>query len=86
MADFTIFDYLKYNNVDYYELGNQDDKERLERFVRKLEEAGLDKIILTFPPAYKFNPRYFEHNGRDFISGFPQDLTNKLILIWVNLD
>lgn len=82
----TLFDYLSFNNVSYFELENLDEKERLELYVDKLKEAGLEDIITSYSPAYRFNPRDFEHNGKDFISGFPQDLTNKMILIWLHLD
>lgn len=82
----TLFDYLQYNNSSYNDLNiSKEDKEIIERFAEKLKEAGLEETITSFSPAYKFNPRNFEHNGKDFISGFPQDLTNKMIVIWLHL-
>lgn len=82
----TLFDYLQYNNNSYYDLNiSKEDKELIEKFAAKLKEEGLEETITSFSPACKFNPRNFEHNGKDFITGFPQDLTNKMILIWLHL-
>lgn len=83
---FTIFDYLKYNNIPYSELPEGEDKNRLEKFAKKIEDEGLKDLILSFTPAHTFNARNLENHPKDYISGLPQDLTNKLILLWLNLD
>jgi hypothetical protein len=83
---FTLLDYLQYNNINYSELPDGEDKDKLKRFAKKLEEENLKELILSFTPAHKFNPRHFEHSAQDFISGLPQDLTNKMMLLWVNLN
>ena len=81
----TIFDYLDFNNVSYYKLNEGDEKEMLKSFVVKLKEAGLEETILSLNISYRFNPRNFWHNGKDFYSNFPQDLTDKMIVIWKHL-
>lgn len=82
----TIFDYLKYNNTDYKDLKEGDDKDRVTKLAENIKAVGLENVILSFTPAYQFNARFFEHNGEDFISSFPQDLTNKLIVLWLHID
>lgn len=82
----TLFDYLKYNNILYKDLTNEEDKAKIEKFVDYLKQAGLEETILSLTPAHQFNARWFEHNGRDFISGLPQDLSDKMIVLWMKLD
>lgn len=80
-----LFDYLKYNNIPYYELTDEYGKDKLERFVKKVEEKELDKIILSFTDR-TFNAREFPEFPHDFVSSFPEDLTNKMMSIFVHLD
>ena len=82
----TLFDYLKYNNILYKDLTKDEDKAKLEKFVDYLKQADLEKTILSLTPAHQFNARWFDHNGRDFISGLPEDLSRKMIVLWMKLD
>lgn len=86
----TLLDHFKYNNVPYNKLKDCPEKQKLERFAKKLEEKGLSETILSFNLAYEFNPRHFLHHDPphfpDFKSGFPQDLSYKMITIWIRLD
>lgn len=80
----TLFDHMKYNNVHYNELKDEESKRKIERFVLSIQSnKELEHLILSFPQAYEFNARNFWHNGKDFISGFPDDLSYKMISLWI---
>lgn len=82
---YTLFDYLLYNNIPYSELKNDADKEKLERFVKKLEEdEKLKELILSFTPAHTYNVREFEAGTIDTIYKLPDDLAAKMLRLWVH--
>lgn len=82
----TLFDYLKWNNILYKDLTDEDGKAKIEKFVDYLKKAELEELILSFSPACQFNARWFDHNGQDFVTGFPDDLSSKMMVLWLKLD
>jgi hypothetical protein len=83
----SLFEYLKYNNISYFELKNDDEKKKLEKFVNKIKQENLEKTILSFTPAHKYNIREFESGVIDVISDFnAADLERKLMRLWIHKD
>ena len=81
----TLVDHLKYNNMTYDEL-DENNKKRLEQFADQLKKENLEDIILNVAhDNYYFNARSFPDVGKSFISDFPNDLSDKMIVVWVKL-
>lgn len=83
----TLFDHLKYNNIPYKDLTDEEGKAKIEKFVDYIKKAELEQTVMQFDnPSYQFNARWFDHNGRDFITSFPESVSDRLIVLWMKLD
>lgn len=82
----TLLDYVLYNNIPYSELKDDEDKEKLNRFVKKLEDEKLKDLILSFTPAHTYNIREFETGTIDVVTKLPDDLSHKMLRLWIHRD
>lgn len=81
----TIYDFLKFNFIPFHEL-EKDDKERVERFVEKIKEDGLENIILQFDSKYNSFGWRETPSSIEFNTGLPRDLSEKMSKIWSELN
>lgn len=80
-----ISDYLKYKNVPFDELEEQD-KEKMEKLISKIKEEKLNETLFLFDASVK-NMIWNEDGYLKVVvdTTLPKDLSDKIAMIWQNL-
>lgn len=77
-----LHDLITINDLSYDQL-NKDQKEKIDLFIKKLQDAGLEERILEYTnPPYHYT--IFDQT-QTFSAKLPDDLRIKIDSIWANL-
>lgn len=81
----TLLDVISIDNKGYEEL-NESQRWKLNKFVDKLKEVGLEEKILIFVNR-KYNVSELESSDPKFIfeNNFPKDLSDEIDKVWVSI-
>lgn len=77
----TLKKYITFNDIPYDKL-NQVEKIKIDLFITKLKDAGLEDKILTYDEG-KYS--YAITDNKEHSTNLPNDLTKEIDKVWVHL-
>ena len=82
----TLFDFITIDNNYYNQLTDKRKKARLEKFVQRIKDKGLEEKLLSFiNRKYDVSERP-DGNGFTHKTNLPEDLSKQIDQVWVHLN